>query len=252
MGVPQRLPQRSNSHRNRTIAGPRSARIRRISSVLLVLAAGVALGAQGAAAAIIEVQYDLSGRVFELGNQTLVATFSSTEPARLQFQGAGLFTISQGPIELISARYRRSSNVVLPGVFQITGIVDLFAAGSGGLASNGALTLMVGSEITAGFAHCFDLAPGGCASFVMQPASVRLPQTGRIFSHRLIRTALVQGQPPATLTFAGGGAGSTSIWTFSEIPGSRTIVPEPASGGLLGLGLLGLALAGARLRARRL
>ena len=248
------MPQRLNSHRNRTVAGPRCARIRRISSVLLVLAAGVALGAQGAAAAIIEVQYNLSGRILQPSFGTVVATFSGSEPARLWYRGAGLLTISHGPLNLAPAPHTVITNVVLPGVWNLTGMSVRGAEGTGELASNGVLTLQVSNQTHAGFVHCFDLTPLGCQTFAMLGASLMIPLTGS-----LSRVALVgnfgSGQPPATFTLDGnnvGGASTLSTWTFSEIPGSRTIVPEPASGGLLGLGLLGLALAGARLRARRL
>jgi hypothetical protein len=36
------------------------------------------------------------------------------------------------------------------------------------------------------------------------------------------------------------------VWTFTEI--GRQIVPEPATGTLVGLGVLGLAIAGGRKR----
>ncbi len=220
-------------------------------ALILGLAAGVMASAPNVQAAIINVPYSWTGSIFSAGlGGALVGTITGT--AAINYQGSGLATLSHGPISLVSGAHTTVTNILLPGAFNLTGLNTSSVVGSGTLASNGALTLMATRTNTGGFVHCYDLTPLGCAIFVMFPATLMLPQTGSV-GLQAVAANLGTGQPPLTFTLMGGNVGgnqSTTTWTFSEI-GPRTIVPEPATGTLVGLGMLGLAMAGGSLKARR-
>lgn len=219
--------------------------------LILALITGVVASAADSRAATISVEYNLSGSIYGGPGPNLAQTFSGT--ARIHYQGVGLATLSHGPIQLVSAPHAAISNIALPGVFNLTVMAALTGAGPGSLASNGALTLMVTKQVQAGFAHCFDLSPLGCQTYVMLGASIMLPLTGGVSNTNLSLGSLAAGQPPATFTLLGrnvGGSTTISNWTFSEIAGSRTIVPEPGTGTLVVLGLLGLVIAASGQKAR--
>lgn len=221
-------------------------------ALILGLVVGVVASAPNVQAATISVSYNMTGSIFSPGlGGALAGTIVGTQD--ILYQGSGLTTLSHGPIVLVNGAQNTLTNILLPGAFNLTGLNNSTTSGSGNLASNGAVTMMTTKTQTGGYVHCFDLTAGGCAIFVMFPATVMLPQTGGI-SNQALAGNLGLGQPPATFTVMGGNVGgnaTTTSWTFSEIPGSRFIVPEPATGTLVGLGMLGLAMAGGHLKRRR-
>jgi hypothetical protein len=221
-------------------------------ALALGLAAGVIAQAAVVHAIPVNVTYGLTivTRSPALGNAVVG---NSTGVGVIQYNGAGLSTLSHGPINLISSNVNSITSTILPGAFNLTGLNAVVANGPGNLASNGAITLAVTSTVTSGYIHCNDLTALGCAIFVMFPATVMLPQTGGV---RAIAGAgnlvFSAGQPPGSFTMMFnnvGGSATNSVWTFSEV--ARQIVPEPATGTLVGLGVLGLAAAGGRKRMRK-
>ncbi len=221
-------------------------------ALILGLVAGVVASAPNVQAATISVSYNVVGSIYSTGlGGALAGSFTGLQD--ILYDGSGLSTLSHGPIVLVNGSQSIFTNILLPGAFNLTGANTSNASGPGNLFSNGVVTMMTTKVNTGGFVHCYDLTPSGCAIFVMFPASLMLPQTGGI-SNQALAGNLGLGQPPATFAVAGpnfGGNATTSSWTFSEIPGSRYIVPEPATGTLVGLGMLGLAMAGGSLKRRR-
>lgn len=220
-------------------------------ALILGLVAGVVASAPNVQAATIGVPYNLSQSIFSpgLGN-ALAGTVTGT--ITIQYQGSGLFTLSHGPITLVSGVTNTITNILLPGAFNLTGNNNSLVVGNGNLASNGALTFMATRTNVGGFIHCYDLTPFGCSIFVKFPSTLMLPQTGGI-GIQAAAGNLGLTQPPLTFMATGmnvGGNATNNTWTFSEV-GPRYIVPEPATGTLVGLGMLGLAIAGGSLKARR-
>lgn len=211
---------------------------------LTLALAGLSIGsAAPIQAATIAVHYSVTGSIHRLGIGAEVETFIGYQ--QINYQGSGFVTLSHGPVDLVNGYESVASDVELPGVFRLTQMSSVVAAGAGSWFSNGAFTAMLARVTVSGFLHCFDLTPLGCQSFAMLPASVMQPRTG-LFSHLVLAGNLGLGQPPFSFTLTGmnfGGVGTNSIWTFSEIPGSR-FYPEPATGALLGVGVAAIALAG--------
>ncbi len=247
-GIASRLT-RGLAHRPR-LPGLWKRFVRTIPVTLGVVVGVVVPGLNGQAATIA-VDYTLAGQILQQ-NTSFVAPFVGT--ATIQYQGAGLATLSPGPVQLLSGSQSILFDFVFTGAWNLTGTSSQALTGSGNLAPNGALTLLVQRVVTSGHAHCLDLTPQGCQSFLMLPASTPLPLTGNSSSVALALQNPGVGQPPATLEFVGSSVSCCSTfgpWTFSEILGSRRIVPEPSTAALVGLGLLGLAMARATLETRR-
>ncbi len=216
----------------------------------LSLVAGVMTSAPSARAVTIAVGYSLSGQVFT--PLMLSSTFSGS--ATIYYQGSGLATLSPGPVSLVSGPHLAVSNILLPGVAQLSAMNSIRATGPGTLASNGVATLMLQRITTSGYVHCLDLTPLGCQTFLMLPSSVPFPQTGNLSNVALVLQNPGLSQPPATLVFSAmnaGGNATFGTWTFTEIVGSRAIVPEPATGTLVGMGLLVSAIVAGSLERRR-
>lgn len=230
--------------------------------------AGAALGlfalgllATPAAAVPVDVTYDITSLSITspgLGGAQTLGLVPGSGTIKVRFaSGTAGGHVSAGALHVVSGAFQLTNtftSTILGNPISFSGFQDLTIPGSGGgnVTAAGAFTLGTVAHIASGFVHCGGaICPlAGFSSSVVQPATSGLRPLN-------ITAGIIAGFPslgPQIFNGAGNagtGGGQPLILSITGQEISRTVVPEPGTGLLVGLGLVGLGITGSAFGARR-
>lgn len=220
-----------------------------LAPLLVVLAA--AFAPNDAEAVPVDVTYDIQV-VINIPAFGAFPAFSGSGLQTLRFaNGTPGGHVSAGPLQVMGGSAFVSGSFFVSMTF-FSGTQHFVHTGGGGsVTAAGGFSLNVFNHVTQGFLHCHG---ANCASFGFV-SSVPDPLTS--FTQIFVQQGIFAGFPslgPQSFSATGtagtfGGAVLTVLVTGQEV--GRSVVPEPGTGLLVGLGLAALGLYGPLVAGRR-